>query len=106
MEIVNIDYRLDLYNAIQKYCEQMTKEDAVFFIVHNTKDNDLFASLNGDWQILSAVLSDNKGYVNLLNEEDRQRHNTMQEAVLNMAVNILANHDEYKQKFKKILGTL
>jgi hypothetical protein len=102
----NMDYRLDLYSAIEKYCEQMSKDDAIFFIAHNTKDNDLFASLNGDWQIISAVLSDNKGYVNLVDEADRERHKDMQEAVLNMAVNILANHDDYKQKFKKLLETL
>jgi len=45
METTNMDYRLDLFNAVEKYCESMSEEDAIFVIAHNTKNNDLFASL-------------------------------------------------------------
>ncbi len=106
METTNMDYRLDLFNAVEKYCESMSEEDAIFVIAHNTKNNDLFASLNGNWEIISSVLSDNKGYINLIDESDRKRHEEMQNAVLNMAINILHNNEDYKHKFKQVLETI
>ena len=104
MKTTNMDYRLDLFSAAEQYLEQMTENDALFLIAHNTKDNDLFVTINGDWAIISGVLSDKSGYIKLENEEDKDRHREMQSAVLNMAINILHTHEEYRGKFKEALN--
>lgn len=101
-----MDYRLDLFNAVEKYQEQMTKEDALFIICHNCKDGDLLIGLEGDVNIISSILANDNGYVNLDTEDHKDRHQKTKRMTLNMAINILRTDEDLRKKFKIALNSL
>lgn len=92
-----MDYRLDLYNAINNYGENANKDDVALIIVHNKKDGDLVTSFIGDWEILSAALT-TEGYIN--NAEATEQ---IKNSILNIAFNIAMKDQTVKQKFLKAL---
>ena len=53
----NMDYRLDLFNAVEKFQEQMTDDEALFIICYNSTQGDLLLGLDGDLNLISAVHS-------------------------------------------------
>ena len=63
----DMDYRLDLFNAVEKFQEEMTEDDALFIICHNSKQGDLILGLYGDVDLVSSVLANDNGYVNFEN---------------------------------------
>jgi hypothetical protein len=94
-----MDYRLDLHNAVEKFQEQMTEDDALFIICHNSKQGDLLIGLDGDVNIVSAVLANDNGYVNIENKEQKVRHEQAKRMVLNIAINILRTDEDLRKKF-------
>jgi hypothetical protein len=94
-----MDYRLDLFNAVEKFQEQMTEDDALFIICHNSKQGDLLLGLNGKVDLISSVLANDNGYVNIENKEQKVRHEQAKRMVLNMAINILRTDEDLRKKF-------
>ena len=94
-----MDYRLDLYNAITNYQNNMDKHDSLFVICHNCKDGDLVIGLDGDVDFISSILSNYNGYVNIKTKEDKLRHEYVKSMVLNMAINILKSDSRLKDLF-------
>ena len=94
-----MDYRLDLFNAVEKYQEQMTEDDALFIICHNSKQGDLFIGLDGEVNIISSVLTNDNGYVIIENKEQKIRHQQAKRMVLNIAINILRTDEDLRKKF-------
>ncbi len=94
-----MDYRLDLYNAVQKFQEEMTEDDALFIICHNSKQGDLLLGLDGDVDLISSVLSNDNGYVNIETKEQKIKHDGAKRMVLNMAINILRTDKDLRKKF-------
>lgn len=97
-----MDYRLDLFNAIEKFQDEMTKDDALFIICHNSKQGDLVIGLDGDVDIISAVLANDNGYVNLKTKEHKTRHEQAKRMVLNIAMNILRTDEDLRNKFLSV----
>jgi len=87
-----MDYRLDLHNAVDKFEEQMTKDDALFIICHNSKQGDLLLGLNGD--------------VNIQNKNQEVKYKKTQAMVLNMAINILRVDKDLRKKFDIAVNAL
>jgi hypothetical protein len=102
----NMDYRLDLHNAVDKFQEQMTDDDALFIICHNSKQGDLLLGLEGDVNLISAVLANDNGYVNLETKEQKIRHEQAKRMVLNIAINILRTDAELRKSFTVALDSL
>jgi dsRNA-specific ribonuclease len=99
-----MDYRLDLYNAVDNYNQNANKDDVAIIIIHNKADGDLFTSFTGDWEILSAALT-TKGYINESNtDEGNEAIENMRAAILNIAYNIAMKDETVKQKFKTALN--
>lgn len=94
-----MDYRLDLYNAIEKFQEQMTTEDALFVICHNSKQGDLILGLDGDVKLIAGVLANDNGYVNIENKAQKIRHEQTKRMVLNIAINILRTDEDLRKRF-------
>ena len=101
-----MDYRLDLHNAVDKFEEQMTEDDALFIICHNTKQGDLLLGLNGDVNIISSVLANDNGYVNIENKNQKIKYEKTQKMVLNMAINILRTDKDLLKKFSIAIKSL
>lgn len=99
-----MDYRLDLFNAIQNYQDNMTSNDALLVIAYNKQDNDLIMGLDGDWQIISEVASTDE-MISIENVEQAQKFRYLQESILNIAANILNNNEEDRLKFIKQFAT-
>lgn len=95
-----MDYRLDLFNAVEKFQENMSVEDALFIICHNSEDGDLLIGIEGDVNLISSVMANDNGYVNLKTKEDKIRHEQSKRMVLNIAINILRTDKELKSKFE------
>jgi hypothetical protein len=94
-----MDYRLDLFNAVEKFQEQMTKDDALFIICHNSKQGDLLMGLDGEVNLISSVLANDNGYVNIETKEQKVRHEQAKRMVLNIAINILRTDEDLRKKF-------
>jgi hypothetical protein len=99
METNNIDYRLDIYNAIDRYQEQMTEHDALFAIMFNTLEGDLYMAPLGDVNLLSLCLANDDNCVPIKTNLDKRRHDHAKSMVLNMAINILRTDKALKEKF-------
>jgi len=101
-----MDYRLDLYNAVGKFQEQMTDDDALFIVCNNTKQGDLLIGLDGDVNIISAVLANDNNYVKIENKDHKLKHEAAKRMVLNMAINILRTDKDLRNKFSIAIETL
>lgn len=101
-----MDYRLDLFNAVEKFQEQMTEHDALFIICHNSEQGDLLLGLDGDVNLISQVLANDNEYVKIENKEHKIRHEQAKRMVLNMAINILRTDTDLRDKFSTALSTL
>ena len=101
-----MDYRLDLFNAVEKFQEQMTEDDALFIICHNSKQGDLLLGLDGNVDLISSVLSNDNEYVNIENKEQKIRHEQAKRMVLNMAINILRTDSDLRNKFSIAMSQL
>ncbi len=102
----NMDYRLDLANSVERFQDQMTDEDALFIICNNTKHGDLLIGLDGNVDIISAVMANDNGYVNIETREQHIRHKQCQSMVLNIAINILRSDKDMRIKFGLALESL
>ena len=102
----NMDYRLDLFNAVEKFQEQMTDDEALFIICYNSTQGDLLLGLDGDLNLISAVLANDEGFVNLENKEQKISHEQTKGMVLNMAINILRTNIELRNKFAIAIQSL
>ena len=96
---MNIDYRLDLYNAIDKFKEEMNEDDAMLIICHNSKQGDLVMGLLGDVDLLSGVLSNAHGHINYESEEHKINYEQTRSFVLNIALNIINSDEAIFKKF-------
>jgi len=99
-----MDYRLDLFNALKNYQDNMQEHDAVLVICHNHKEGDAFIGISGDQNIISALITNPNGYLKI--EENKEKHDKTKRAILNIAVNILNTDETYRNKFKSIIDTL
>lgn len=88
----------DLFNAVRNYQDSMTANDAILIIAYNNDDGDLLTGIDGDWQILSTILSTDEA-ININSVEDAQQYKHLKESILNIAANILNTNDEYRIKF-------
>jgi len=93
-----MDYRLDLYNAVENFQQQMTDGDALF-IICNTKQGDLLVGLDVGINIISSVRANDNGYVNIENKEPKIVNERAKRIVLNMAINILRTDVNLLKKF-------
>ena len=101
-----MDYRLDLWNAVDKFEEQMTEDDALFIICHNSKQGDLLLGLSGDVNIISSILADDYDCVNIENKSQEVKYKKTQAMVLNMAINILRVDKDLRKKFEIAVNAL
>lgn len=101
-----MDHRLDLFNAVEKFQENMSVEDALFIICHNSEDGDLLMAIEGDVNLISSVMANDNGYVNFKTNEDKIRHEQSKRMVLNIAINILRTDEDLRIKFITALKTL
>jgi len=77
----------------------MTEDDALFIICHNSKQGDLLLGLDGEVNLISSVLANDNGYVNIENKEQKVKHEQAKRMVLNMAINILRTDEDLRKKF-------
>lgn len=100
-----MDYRLDLFNAVKNYGENVTPQDSLMVICHNSKEHDFFMVKNGDDNLLSALMTNESDYITMSNEESEKLHKTMQRTILNIAINILRTHEKYRNDFSETLAS-
>jgi hypothetical protein len=86
-----MDYKLDLFNAVQEYGKHVTDDDALLLICYNFEHGDLILSCDGRTSELYKLFS--KG----VTKEDIT---DVKQCILENALNILANDKELLQKFK------
>ena len=92
-----MDYKLDLFNAVQEYGKHVTDDDALLLICNNFERGDLILSCAGRTSELYKLFS--KG----VTKEDIT---DVKQCILENALNILANDKELLEKFKTKLCTL
>jgi hypothetical protein len=92
-----MDYRLDLFNAVQEYGKHVTDDDALLLICYNFEHGDLILSCDGRTSELYKLF--NKGATNGDITDVRN-------AILENALNILANDKDLLEKFKTKLCNL
>ncbi|CAB4215739.1 hypothetical protein UFOVP1483_47 [uncultured Caudovirales phage] len=102
----NMDYRLDLFNAVSAYQKHMTKDDALLFVSYNLEDGDIMMGLDGNVNIMSAVFANENGAMKLSTLEKRVQFRKAQSAVLNIASNILRVDKKFYNKFKIVMGKI
>jgi hypothetical protein len=84
----------------------MTEEDALFIVAFNSQEGDLIMGIDGDRDLLSMVLS-NMSAVEMENNKDKiENFNETQKSVLNIALNILRENEDYRNKFKIAIDTI
>jgi len=83
------DNSFDLFNAVRKIQENITEDDALLVICHDSKEGNLFMASDGELSLLSAVMSNENDYVNLCDDAEKYYHERIQNDILNIAINIL-----------------
>ncbi len=96
-----MDNRLDFFNTLNEHAKTLTEDDAILVLAHNTKDGDCITMLNGNWEILSALLTID-GYVNFENGDDKM-FNEIKKGIVQIAFNICMKNEEYKKLMLKKL---
>lgn len=102
---MKMDYRLDLYNAVQQYENNMNEDDVLFILCHNKKEGDSLSAILGDVSVLSMMLSVD-GYVKINTPTDRENLDSLKGNILNMAINIINTDKELYDAFIKSLKEL
>jgi hypothetical protein len=101
-----MDYRLDLFNSVSNYRANMTEEDALFIVAYNSQEGDLIMGIEGNVNLLSMVLSDMNGVEMEKNKDKIENFKETQRSVLNIALNILRENEDYRNKFKIAIDTI
>jgi hypothetical protein len=101
----NIDYRLDLFNAIRNYQDQMDDNDFIFALINDKIDGDLIIALSGDTDLFSSSLSIN-GLLQDAPIDKIEAHEDAKKVVLNAALNILNNSPMHLHNFYKKIKEL
>ena len=94
----NIDYRLDLFNAVEKFSDNMNDENDAIFIISKSTHGDNFSALLGNIDLLQFMLSRFDALENPTNEQI-ENFNSMQDFVLNSAFSILLRNDKKRELF-------
>lgn len=94
----NIDYRLDLYNAVEKFVENMNEDNDSLFIVTRSKHADNFSALTGNLDLIYEVMVSNN-IIDKPTSKQLEGYTSMQNFILNCASNILVNDEIKKQIF-------
>jgi hypothetical protein len=83
-----MDARLDLYNAVNKYQEEMNPEsESIMLIEHSRNEGGLFIFLSGEMNDLSKILSDTNGYINSESKQQKDEVERLKKHILNIAIN-------------------
>jgi hypothetical protein len=94
----NIDYRLDLFNAVDKFNESMNPESDALFIISKSNDGDNFSALTGNVDMLYLMLS-RFDFVENLSNEQIESFKSMQAFILNSAFHILEYNENEREIF-------
>jgi hypothetical protein len=94
----NIDYRLDLFNAVDKFNENMNPESDALFIISKSNDGDNFSALTGNAEILYLMLS-RFDFIENLSNEQKESFKSMQAFILNSAFTILMYNENDREIF-------
>jgi hypothetical protein len=97
-----MDYRLDLFNAVNNYVKKMTQDEAVFVIAFNSRDKDLMMALDGNTDLISHIMSN----IEIKSEEERAHLETSKAMILNIAINILNTDRSLMNKFKIVIESI
>ena len=100
---INIDYRLDLFNAVDKFNENMNSENDALFIISRSTYGDNFSALTGNIDLLIVMLS-RFGSLEILNNEQKESYQSMQYFILSSALSILEHDKDKKQIFIEALN--
>lgn len=103
---MNIDYRLDLFNALKNYQENMTDDDSILLVCHNFSQGDLLLGVDGNIDNISAVLTNEHGEVNLKTKAEKKKFAYVRSSILNVAINILRADSELRKKFSLAMMNL
>lgn len=95
-----MDYRLDLWNAIQNYEKQMSDEDALIILACNKDEGDLAIGISGDSLLMIECISNGKNLIQFQNQEQKARFDYLENILLNATLNILKNNPSHLQKFE------
>jgi hypothetical protein len=98
----NIDYRLDLFNAIKEYNKNAIKEDNAFIILYNLEKGDLMLSSGGDPRVISSIFTNENNFIKL-DGEAKTNWEDMRKALLNAAVNCIRTDNDVKGMFVTLL---
>lgn len=101
---MNIDHRLDFFNAARDYVKQANDEEAFMIVSLSDNKSNLIISISDDNDVFSAIAANENNWLNL-NEQTRiDAHEKLQSVVLDMALNILYNKPEIIQSFISALA--
>lgn len=100
---MEMDYRLDFYNAVEAFKNEMKDGDALFIISGNHNEGDILLGIAGDVNFFSAILSNPDDFIRIKDQEQETNHKLTKNAVLNMAINILNHDDNLRKNFTKAL---
>ena len=89
----NMDYRLDLFNAVSKFSDSMDDENDGIFIISKSTHGDNFSALLGNTDLLQFMLSRPDTIVNPTNEQ-MINYESMQSFILNSAFDILMKNEQ------------
>jgi hypothetical protein len=98
----NIDYRLDLYNAVDKFNEEMDKDiDSLLILCANSKQ-ETFSAQSGNWENIADVLTAEK-FPDNCTEEELRSHKTIKGIVVGLAIAICLKDKQLRDKAIQLL---
>jgi len=94
----NIDYRLDLFNAVSKFDNEMNDTNDGLFVLSKSTHGDNFSALMGNIDLLIFMVSNIESLENPT-EEQLVNFKSMQAFILNSAFEILIKDKEQRDIF-------
>jgi len=84
----DMDYRLDLYNAVSNYLENANEDDNILIIAHNNKEGDCMFAEYGDSTHIPTLLT-----------EGRKELHNIRESILYAAIYIISTDKMERERF-------
>ncbi len=89
--------------AVAEYATKIKSDSVVLFIAHSPSEGIALTSLIGSENTLSALLSNEDGYIAFNDRDKAENYEYIQKAILNSAINILRTNKKWHETFTKKL---
>jgi len=101
----DMDYRLDLYNAVGNYIDNASEHDALLVVTYNSKQGDYIFAIYGDNHQIPQLLASND-FREQPSMEEVESLLEIRETILNTAICLITYDKELRTMFTNAINKM